>query len=116
MGALDNEKVIVTAGARGIGQSICQRLVEEGASVTLFDIDVDAGRKTAEATNATFIQVDVTDPAAVHAAVTQAVDRMGDCSILINNAGGGYFPLVQPHKYTMDEFHNCLKLNFNSCF
>ena len=116
MGILDSEKAIVTGGAGGVGKGICERLIEEGAKLTIFDIDTDAGPKTADSLGASFIQVDVTDPVAVRDAVAQAVESMGGCTLFVNNAGGGVTQLVQPHKFTMDEFHNSLQLNFNSCF
>ena len=39
-----NKKVLVTCGASGIGKAICQRLLEEGASLVFIDRNIEAGK------------------------------------------------------------------------
>ena len=39
-----NKKALVTGGASGIGKAICQRLVEEGASLVFIDRNIEAGK------------------------------------------------------------------------
>ena len=43
---LNDKSAIVTGGAAGIGRAICQLFAEEGASVTVADIDEVDGRET----------------------------------------------------------------------
>jgi 2-dehydro-3-deoxy-L-rhamnonate dehydrogenase (NAD+) len=39
---LKNRRAVVTGGARGIGYAIARRLLQSGATVSLWDLDVDA--------------------------------------------------------------------------
>lgn len=84
--------VIVTGGASGIGLAIAEILVEQGARVTLFDLD----KKNLEGVVENFavaghdvrgIVVDVTDRMAVNAAVDETVERCGRLDVLFANAG-----------------------------
>ena len=72
---------IVTGGASGIGLAIAQRLAADGHTVAIFD--PDAGP--------TGYAVDVTDRAAVDAAVAHVVTKQGAPTILVNNAGLQHF-------------------------
>jgi 3-oxoacyl-[acyl-carrier protein] reductase len=76
--------VIVTGGAAGIGRATARRFSEAGARVAVWDV-----QEGAEGLGAfqTFQKVDVTDPAAVEAAVAEVFDRWGRIDVLVNNAG-----------------------------
>lgn len=83
---------IVTGGGRGIGLAIAERLGLEGASVAVFERDEDAGRTAAEQVRAAggtaeSYVVDVSDRAAVDAAVEATRNDLGAPTILVNNAG-----------------------------
>ncbi len=78
---------IVTGAARGIGRRIAEALVEDGFGVIVADVDEAAGRATAEAIGARFVKVDVTDRAAVQAAVADCKSAFGSLNVMINNAG-----------------------------
>ena len=45
---LSGKVAIVTGGAMGIGEATAQRLAECGASVAIFDVNGEAGTRTAE--------------------------------------------------------------------
>ena len=82
---------IVTGGAMGIGLATCKRLLAEGVSVTIWDID-QAALKTAKKELANlgkvyFYQCDVTNKRQVQKQVKIAQKEMGCVDILINNAG-----------------------------
>ena len=47
MGALEGRVAIVTGAARGLGEAIARRVVEEGASVVVADVIDDLGQATA---------------------------------------------------------------------
>ena len=83
---------IVTGGGSGIGLAIANRLAAEGATVAIWDRDgatADAAAKGIEAEGGTAIAfpVDVTDRAAIDAAVAELRDGVGAATILVNNAG-----------------------------
>ena len=76
-------KAIVTGGSGGLGQAIMARLRRSGAAVANFDRREGGALAEAEL----FCACDVTDEAAVDAAVGRTVDAFGRIDILVNNAG-----------------------------
>lgn len=88
----DGKAVIVTGGALGIGQAVCQIFAERGSSVAIFDIDERAGRETCKSIlkengKAIFEKVDVSDFAAVEAATKKTVSIFGRIDSLVVSAG-----------------------------
>lgn len=85
---LERKVGIVTGGASGIGRGIAERLVTEGVSTALFDIDGDSVRKTAAelGKNAVAFEMDVSKKRDVEAAVRKVLERFGKIDILVNNA------------------------------
>lgn len=88
---LNKKKAIVTGGARGIGCAIAQRLLQSGATVSLWDLDADAMAAAALELSKVgpvhVAQVDVTDETSVNAAAAKSAEAMGGIDILVNNAG-----------------------------
>lgn len=88
---LSGRKAIVTGGARGIGYSIAERLLQSGASVCLWDMDKDALAEAKAALSSSgdveSVQVNITDEASVEAATQASLAAMGKLDILVNNAG-----------------------------
>ncbi len=87
---LSGQVAIVTGGARAIGRQISESLASRGAATEIFDLapaqeTVDAIRSGNG--QAEYQLLDVTDEAAVKAAVQQVMCRNGRVDILINNAG-----------------------------
>jgi rhamnulose-1-phosphate aldolase/alcohol dehydrogenase len=88
---LTGKVALVTGAGSGIGRAIATRLHEEGAVVTVADIDGESARTVSEALgagdHAVAVQVDVSDEQAVQAAIDQMVARFGGIDIVVNNAG-----------------------------
>lgn len=89
---LDGRVVFVSGAARGIGRGIAERLLSDGASVGIADLDESAARQTTEelagdGAAVVAVEVDVASEQSVQAAVAQVHDSLGPISILINNAG-----------------------------
>jgi NAD(P)-dependent dehydrogenase (short-subunit alcohol dehydrogenase family) len=84
----DGQRVLVTAGASGIGRAIAEVLAEAGARVHICDVDdtalSDLRRDLPEigATNA-----DVSNDAAVDQLFRDVQSRLGGLDVLVNNAG-----------------------------
>jgi len=78
---MQDKVVIVTGGAAGIGKATARRFAAAGARVAVWDV------KEGDGSEGTFQKVDVTDPAAVEAAVAEVFERWGRIDVLVNNAG-----------------------------
>lgn len=83
---------IVTGAASGIGRAIATALAREGARVAVADLNETGGADAARAIEkdggtARAWRVDVTDAAAVRAAVEAVVADWGGVDVLVNNAG-----------------------------
>jgi rhamnulose-1-phosphate aldolase/alcohol dehydrogenase len=85
---------LVTGGAGGIGSATARRLLDEGASVVLVDVDSDALGEARAALEGSYGQdriraaeCDVTREDSVAAAFAEAVREYGGIDILVSNAG-----------------------------
>lgn len=103
------KQAIVTGGGSGIGAALCRALVAAGAEVLCTDIDEAAAARTAAPLGARSARLDVTDAAAVQAAVDSVVDRAGRLDLMFNNAGivwGGDTELL-----TLDQWNAIIDIN-----
>ncbi len=80
---------LITGGASGLGNATANRLASNGAKVVLLDLPSSNGEEAAAAIgdNAVFAPCDVTDEAAVTAALDLAESRFGPVNVVINCAG-----------------------------
>lgn len=82
---------LVTGAASGIGKATAAKLAAEGACVVIADLSLekaqDAAAELGGADVAVGVQVDVSDEAAVQAAVDAAVLAFGGVDLVVNNAG-----------------------------
>jgi NAD(P)-dependent dehydrogenase (short-subunit alcohol dehydrogenase family) len=84
MTEFDGLVAVVTGGASGIGAATARLLQERGARVAVLDRGTDGAPDGVLA-----LRCDVTDAAAVDAAVGTVVERLGGLDVLVNNAGIG---------------------------
>ncbi|PIT01925.1 short-chain dehydrogenase [Bradyrhizobium nitroreducens] len=95
---------IVTGAARGIGESIADRFVSEGARVLLVDLNPDV-EATARRLGQTALIKSVTDADAGARIVATAMEALGKIDILVNNAGiGGSKRLQDTDDELIDRF------------
>jgi NAD(P)-dependent dehydrogenase (short-subunit alcohol dehydrogenase family) len=91
---LNGQVALVTGAARGIGNAIALALANAGADVALGLRDAATGGELASQIEAmgrrvVRLQMDITRLDQIHAAVEQAVGKLGRIDILVNNAGLG---------------------------
>jgi 2-keto-3-deoxy-L-fuconate dehydrogenase len=104
MSEFENLVAIVTGGASGLGAATAALLVERGARVAVLDRAVDG-------LSGDYFGVvcDITDTAAVNAAVDAVVDHFGSLDIVINNAGIGASGDIAANDD--EEWHRVLDVN-----
>ena len=104
---------LVTGAASGIGKAIATRLAAEGACVVVADLDQDKAAAAAAEIGGTDVAVglaaDVTDEAAVRAAVDATVLTFGGLDLVVNNAGLSLSkPLLETTVADWDLQHNVM--------
>ncbi|MFB6109553.1 MAG: glucose 1-dehydrogenase [Halodesulfurarchaeum sp.] len=111
---------VVTGGGSGIGRRTAIEFADRGAAVVVADVDVDGGEETVsriedDGGEATFVETDVTDPAASRAMVDRAVEAYGRLDIAFNNAGigGEQAPVAE---YAPDDWQTVIDVNLVGVF
>ncbi len=86
---LDGRVALVTGGGSGIGEAICIRLAEEGATVVVADINQESAVRVATAIGdrAMAVHQDVTCEDRWAEVVAEVVEKFGSLDVLVNNAG-----------------------------
>lgn len=90
--SLAGRVVLITGGATGIGATLVEQFAAQGAKVGFVDIDAAAGAALAAKvsgqaeTAPLFVSADLTDIAALRAAVAQVRAALGPITVLLNNA------------------------------
>jgi 2-keto-3-deoxy-L-fuconate dehydrogenase len=108
---------VVTGGASGIGLATAQLLAARGARVAVLDRDAEAlgrlpvvgGHGGGQGLRVRGFAADVTDDAAVRAAVEAAAAGLGGIDILVNNAGIGAVGSVEDNDD--DEWRHVMDVN-----
>ncbi|MDP2899488.1 MAG: SDR family NAD(P)-dependent oxidoreductase [Candidatus Bathyarchaeota archaeon] len=104
---LEGKSVLITGAASGIGKAAALLFVEEGARLTLVDVN-EAGEETArqaheKGAEATFLKADVSKSGDWEKAVRLAVESHGRIDVLYNNAGiGMYRPFLETSEEDWD--------------
>ena len=114
---LDGKVALITGAAGAIGLAIADAFGEAGASVVLADRSDEQLRQATDGSGrrAESVAFDVTDPAAVTAAVDAVVARHGRLDILVNNAG--IARSETPAEVVTDEhWRNVIDVNLNGTF
>lgn len=85
---LAGRKVVITAGASGIGYAIARLLHAQGARLAICDVDAEAlKRASGDLGNCIAVQADVSDDDAVEVFFATVREKFGTLDALVNNAG-----------------------------
>lgn len=110
------QRVLITAGASGVGLGVAKAFLEAGAVVRILDISPDALKAALKAEPALQgDEVDVGDPAAADAGMRRAVDELGGLDVLVNNAGIGG-PRDPLEEIAVEDWRRVMDVNLNGPF
>ena len=114
---LAGQVAVVTGGAQGIGLAAAQALAKAGAKIALWDADGPLAGKAASdlGSDAAGFATDVTDEAAIAAALADTEKALGPVSILVNSAGiaGPNAPVAD---YDSAAWRQVIDINLNGTF
>jgi NAD(P)-dependent dehydrogenase (short-subunit alcohol dehydrogenase family) len=109
-------RVVVTAGAAGIGRAIARTFVEHGARVHVCDVDdpaLSAFRR--ELPEVTQTRADVASVADVERVFHDARERLGGLDVLVNNAGIAG-PTAKVEDILPQDWERCIAVDLNGMF
>ncbi len=113
-GRFEGRSAIITGGASGLGLAVAERIVAEGGSVSLWDMNpaLDA---VCERLGAHGVRLDVSDADAVAAAAADSVAALGKVDILVCSAGitGATVPVQD---FPIDSWLQVVNVNLNGLF
>lgn len=115
-GRFSGRSAIVTGAASGLGKAVAKRIVAEGGTVVLWDLNDQALEEARADTGATAVfALDVSDQAQVEAAAMDANRALGRVDILVNSAGitGATAPV---HQYPIDSWRRVIDINLHGTF
>ncbi|MEM7044394.1 MAG: SDR family oxidoreductase [Pseudomonadota bacterium] len=113
---LDGKRVILTAGAAGIGRVTLKTFVDAGADVFICDVDDEALSEVRSSfQNVGVIHADVADPDDVDRLFDTALERLGGLDILLNNAGIAG-PTAAVDEVDLDDWRKTLDINITGQF
>jgi NAD(P)-dependent dehydrogenase (short-subunit alcohol dehydrogenase family) len=113
------KSAIVSGGSTGCGASAARMLAAEGAKVGVIDRKAEIGRQLVKEIRdaggtAVFAEADVSDAAAVKAAVKSVTDAQGPATLLFNHAG---ITIVKPFlELTQADIDSMIGINVHSMF
>jgi len=111
---IENCHVVISGGGSGVGAEMAARFAREGARVSILGRRVEPLRRIAENTGAFDAPCDVTDRAALDAALARAVEANGPISVAIANAGQAHSkPFARMNS---DDLNAALSVNLGGVF
>ena len=114
---LENKKALITGALRGIGKTIADLFIAEGAEVWGLDYktpDDLAARVTAAGGKLHWIELDLSNLASIDGVIESTVKEAGGFDIVVNNAGITRDNLS--FRMSLDEWQKVLDINLSAAF
>lgn len=115
-----NKHFVVTGAGSGLGEAVARRLLSQGATVTLADINAEAGAKVAAALgeNTLFCATDIADEISVSNCINQGIEAFGPIFGLVNCAGipGAERVIGRDGPHRLATFERALRVNLLGTF
>jgi len=116
---LSGKTALVTGGSRGLGLQIAEALGEAGARVLLTsrkaaDLEESAAQLKAKDIEAIWVAADLSQPSEIVRVTQDAIARLGQVDILINNAGATWGAPAEDHP--LEAWDKVMNLNVRSIF
>ena len=116
---LKNRKAVITGGAQGIGRAIAERLLDSGASVSIWDRDEflleETSNDLSSKGNVKPFAIDVADLESVRNATEKTKDLLGNIEILVCNAGIAG-PTAKIWEYPPEEWQQVIDIDLTGVF
>lgn len=106
---------VVTGGAQGIGLAVAKRLAESGATVAIWDLDLDLATEEAARLGGSAHQLDVTDLNAVQSCTDAVMGQHGRIDALVTSAGIAG-PNMALHEYPPEDWRRIMAINVDGVF
>lgn len=105
---IQNKVAVITGISKGIGFELAKQLHQKGAKV------YGLGRTAASDLPVTFVPCDIRNAEDVEVAIAAILKKESAIHILINNAGIGYFGMLEDITY--QQWHDMFDTNINGMF
>ncbi|WP_306045766.1 SDR family oxidoreductase [Nioella sp. MMSF_3534] len=116
MQGLDGARVLITAGAAGIGRVMAENFAAQGARVAVCDVDEAASKEMAAANPGILTRVvDVTDMGQVDGFLDEALEMLGGLDVAAANAGIGG-PAAAVEDMDFQGWKDTLAVNLDGAF
>jgi 3(or 17)beta-hydroxysteroid dehydrogenase len=113
-GRVGGKVVLLTGGAMGLGKAATSKLLAEGATVVITDINAEAGRATAAELGCDYLPHDVTDWARWQEVIAEVEAKYGRLDVLVNNAAITVFGSIAD--ISVEDFKRCYTVDVDSIF
>ncbi len=115
-GRFEGRHAVITGGASGLGKDVARRIVAEGGTVALWDLNADALAAAKDEIGAAHVvALDVSDAEAVAKAAETTLAALGKIDVLVCSAGitGATVPV---HEFPIESWLQVVGVNLNGLF
>jgi len=112
---MKGQKVLITAGAGGIGRVMAQTFIEAGARVHICDVVQSTLDDTAKTLGVTATLCDVADLKQVDQLFADVKKQLNGLDVLVNNAGVAG-PTGKVEEISVEDWRRCIDIDLNGMF